>query len=248
MRIITNADDLGASPAVNEAVFGLIADGLVTSATVLANGPAVAEACGRLRQFPRCSFGAHLNLTEFKPLSGSLGLGVLLNSGGCFNGRIREVKGLHRLGKSLFAEFCAQIELLLSIGVKISHLDSHHHVHTIPTLFPVLKAVQRKYGIRRVRISLNLYPATGQPSRRLLWQKRVFNVVLRSWFNTKTTEVFTDLATFCEKRHELAARDRSVEIMLHPGAGNSDGETAALRSLAASDPTFKGRLISFWDL
>ena len=67
MRIIINADDLGISQEVNDAIFGLMAEGKVTSATILANGPAVEEAARRVAEFPECSFGVHLNLTEFKP-------------------------------------------------------------------------------------------------------------------------------------------------------------------------------------
>lgn len=67
-QIIVNADDLGISSEVNDAIFGFIRSGLVTSATMLANGPQITEAAVRVREFPECSFGIHLNLTEFKPL------------------------------------------------------------------------------------------------------------------------------------------------------------------------------------
>jgi len=37
--IIVNADDLGGTVAINDAIFGLMEHGLVTSATILANAP-----------------------------------------------------------------------------------------------------------------------------------------------------------------------------------------------------------------
>lgn len=56
MRIIVNADDLGISAAVNEAVFGLMAEGLVTSATLRAKGKGRrADGEARQRDFGRCS-------------------------------------------------------------------------------------------------------------------------------------------------------------------------------------------------
>ena len=65
MEVIVNADDLGMTPETNKAIFESMEQGSVTSATLLANGPFVEEACDQLSRFPHCSFGAHLNVTEF---------------------------------------------------------------------------------------------------------------------------------------------------------------------------------------
>jgi chitin disaccharide deacetylase len=68
MQVIVNADDLGMSREVNEAIFDLMARGRVTSASLLANAPATEEAIRTIPKFPQCSFGAHLNITEYEPL------------------------------------------------------------------------------------------------------------------------------------------------------------------------------------
>ena len=65
MNVIINADDLGKSIEVNEAIFDMMARGSVTSATILANGPKLQNALTRLAHFPHCSFGVHLNADEF---------------------------------------------------------------------------------------------------------------------------------------------------------------------------------------
>src|SRR5215471_2247740 len=62
VRIIVNADDLGISEAVNEATFRAMERGVITSATMLANGPEVVAAAKLAPRFPKCSFGVHLNL------------------------------------------------------------------------------------------------------------------------------------------------------------------------------------------
>jgi len=82
MQVIVNADDLGMSANVNEAIFELIAAGRISSATLMANGPAMREAAARLHLFPHCSFGVHLNLTQFQPLTGGDGAKVLTNGSG----------------------------------------------------------------------------------------------------------------------------------------------------------------------
>jgi predicted glycoside hydrolase/deacetylase ChbG (UPF0249 family) len=248
MKIITNADDLGADRATNDAIFALMREELVTSATILANGAAVPDACGQTADFGRCSFGVHLNLTEFRPLRGPHGLEPLLNSAGEFNGTVRTVRNLGALCPAICQEWCAQIERVQSHGVAISHLDSHHHVHTIPRLLPVLKAVQRKFGIRKVRISRNLYTLEGRPPPSLLVKKALFNWALRRWYATATTDQFTDLEAFCAQQSRITGCSRTVEIMLHPGGAAGPDEARWLGKLAKSDRMFKDKLASYHEI
>jgi len=159
MRIIVNADDLGMSDPVNEAIFQGMERRTITSATLLSNGPCVTDAAKNIRLFPKCSFGVHLNLTEFGPLcQGSYAdLASILDKSGCFNGNsIREVRITLPMLRAIFREWCSQIENLMRLGVNPSHLDGHHHVHTIPQLLPVLAALRRRYKINKVRISRNM--------------------------------------------------------------------------------------------
>jgi len=227
--IIINADDLGLSEEVNSAIFELMAQGKVTSATMLANGPAVAEAVARVREFPGCSFGVHLNLTEFKPITASSGLAPLLNEAGEFAGdRIREIKVRAPLREAIYREWCAQIERLRALGVQPTHIDSHHHVHTIPALFGTLKAVQRQSGIRRVRNTLNLYSQSETKSWMFLLKKRLWSFSLKTCYSTRTTEVLTRLRPFIEAGRAGLIRCQSLELMTHPGSPGYADELALL--------------------
>ena len=248
MQIITNADDLGISAEKNGLTFELIAEGLVTSATVLANAPFASEACLRARDFPRCSFGVHWNLTCFKPLSASMPPRELLDHEGCLDHGTRHRTGLHRYRDFIFSELCAQIDFLQARGLGLSHLDSHHHVHTRPVLLPVLHAVRHKYGIMRARISRNLYSISKPASRLLLLKKTLFNAALRRWCRFRTTDGFTDLETFVQRWPDISTKFRRVEIMLHPGAPGSVNEVALLRDLAESDQVFRRGLVSYHEL
>src|SRR4051812_23098805 len=62
VRVIINADDLGANYEINREVRELLEEGRVTSASILANGPAVGDVMDWVGDFPRVSFGAHLNI------------------------------------------------------------------------------------------------------------------------------------------------------------------------------------------
>jgi chitin disaccharide deacetylase len=246
--IIINADDLGMSAHVNETVFELMADRRISSATLIANGPALHQAATQLKQFPHCSFGAHLNLTQFEPVTGGQGARLLVNRAGQLTRAIETRFPTIGVLRAAYEEWCAQIDRLVSMGVSISHLNSHHHVHTRPHLFPVLKAVQRRYGIRKVRLAKNLYSAREPCTPGLYRKKRMYNWALRHVYRTHTTDAFTELLTFVDVARDRSIRSRSVELMVHPGASNAAEETALLESDWAANLHLPMKLISFTDL
>lgn len=248
VAVIVNADDLGMSHEVNEATFGLMSKGRISSATIIANAPAAREAANHVSRFPKCSFGVHLNLTQFEPLTGGSGSRLLVNERGQMSRANETARPSAERLRAAYQELCAQIERVASLGVSISHFDSHHHVHTRPFFFPALKEAQRRYNIRRVRLSKNFY-ASGQPlPAGLLWKKRTYHWALKSWYRTHTTDAFTELITY---HRADAARKQSIariELMVHPGAADAAEETAILDSdwIARTDPPVQ--LISYTQL
>ncbi len=219
-RVIINADDLGLSERVNNAIFGLMDRGRITSATIMANGPSLEDAAKRCRGLHRCSFGVHLNLTDLRPLTDDPALKPLLNEAGEFSRRAREVPYAPAMVAAVEREWIAQVERVRSLGVAVSHLDSHHHVHTYAPLFRALKGVQRSTGITRVRTTMNLYhptdPLVGGAKQRI--KKVLWRTALR-WASprTRTTDVFTWFWIY----HDLikaAPGAGSVELMVHPGS------------------------------
>ena len=252
MNVIINADDLGLSQEVNEATFDLMSKRIATSATIMANGPSVLSAIEGSKRFPACSFGVHLNLTEFRPLSRNEGLKELLGEDGTFSGVLEQVPGsIKKTRALLFAmadEWCHQIDFLQKAGVKVSHLDSHQHVHTIPFVFPVLKYVQAKYGIRRVRATRNVYRAGDGPSPVMLWAKRAYRFSLRHFYTTRMTHVFMDFSTFYERAVVGQQEWPSVEVMVHPGSSVDCEENRLVRSDWPDRLVGPVRLISYSDL
>ena len=65
MKVIVNADDLGMSLAVNDAIFRAFDEGLLVSTTALVHGPAFGDAVRRTRNRPGLHIGVHLDTTEF---------------------------------------------------------------------------------------------------------------------------------------------------------------------------------------
>jgi predicted glycoside hydrolase/deacetylase ChbG (UPF0249 family) len=245
LRLIINADDLGRSLKVNTAVFALMARGLVTSATILANGPALKECLEGIPAHPSCSFGIHLNITEFQPLTQSAALGPLLDSRGNLSlGKFRGASLNRDLRAAIFQEWRAQVERLQALGLHISHLDSHHDVHTDPRLFFILKRLQRAWGIRKVRIAPNI----SLDPRLTYRQNRLWNLALRYFYRTATTSGFLDFATFLQAPEAIGRRHPTLELMVHPGHPRHAADTRALESPWQAGLPFTLRLINYQEL
>ena len=225
MLLIVNADDLGATDAINEHVFALMREGLVTSASLMANAPAFEAAARESGSLPGASFGVHLNATVFQPLRPSPALAPILDEDGSLSRRLFHARLTPAVRTALLREWSAQVERVLQAGVKVSHLDSHHHVHTLPALLPVLKAVQRRFGIRRARSTISLLRPGEKmtPLRRL--RKRVFCFVLDRAYTTRAPSGLGDFRVFLEHLQAGSLnRQRCLELMVHPGTQNPEYE------------------------
>jgi hypothetical protein len=109
----------------------------------------------------------------------------------------------------------------------------------------VIKALQRRFGIRKVRISKNIY-AAGQPvSPALTRRKHTFNWALRNLYSTCTTEGFTELLSYRAELSRGMVTCRSVELMVHPGASYAANEVQLLQSDWLAESGLAGRLINY---
>lgn len=130
--LLVNADDFGFSPGVNKGILQAHRQGLVTSTTVMVNLPAAALIIPALANNVNLGAGVHLNTTYGSPLLPVERVPSLVNSEGRF---LRPEAGYGKVNpEEIAAEWQAQIDLFRSWGLKPSHLDSHHHVHTWPEL------------------------------------------------------------------------------------------------------------------
>jgi predicted glycoside hydrolase/deacetylase ChbG (UPF0249 family) len=156
-QLIVNADDLGADGARDDGIFEAIDAGVVTSVSLLANGPTSHDALRRLRSLgsTNVSLGIHLNLSEGKPLSS--GLKLLTGPDGCFWGKARTQQLFISRGDSILAreiteEVSNQIRVLQDEGMEIRHLDGHQHVHVFPAAIRVVLEAAEKHRILWMRI------------------------------------------------------------------------------------------------
>ena len=85
-NLIVNADDLGWTEGVNRGIVEAFHHGIVTSASLLANGAAFAGGVDSARSAPGLGVGVHLNLTDGPPVADPEAIKSLLNSAGQFAG------------------------------------------------------------------------------------------------------------------------------------------------------------------
>ncbi|HZU33554.1 MAG TPA: ChbG/HpnK family deacetylase [Candidatus Angelobacter sp.] len=152
-RLIVNADDFGLTSGVNRAIAEGNRNGVVTSATLMANAQAFPEAANLAKTLPNLKTGCHVVLIDGTPVS--QGLSSLLNGSSQFRSSLKEF-AIAAVRKQIAPgeiqrEAEAQIRKIQSAGITLSHVDSHKHTHMFPhVLRPVLQAA-RSCGIRAVR-------------------------------------------------------------------------------------------------
>jgi hopanoid biosynthesis associated protein HpnK len=155
-RLIVNADDFGLTPGVNRAIIELHRAGVLTSTTLMARAAATDEAIELARCTPSLGVGCHVLLVDGDPVLPPTRIPTLVNqkSGSfppalttflarLFTGRIRSAE--------IQAEAAAQIALLQTRGLRLTHIDTHKHTHMFPAVLrPILRAA-RAAGIHAVR-------------------------------------------------------------------------------------------------
>ena len=222
MKVIINADDCGKDRHTDEHIVKIINAGKLTSTTIMANMPDVEYAKQMFDTYKdTVSFGCHLNLTEGYPL---LNQEILLSAGVCrvdpqgtmvldWN-RSRNMPLSKNVRDAVYNELDAQITKLEEMGVTISHLDSHHHIHTAPCLMGVVAALSKKHNIYKVRRIRNFIPFGISYISRDVWY-------LMSKMNNMSytmTDYFCSYSEYMKNPslHKFK-NTHSIELMVHPG-------------------------------
>ena len=154
-KFILNADDFGMSKPLNKAILEGYTAGLLKSASLVANGKAFDEALEKvIPNCPELGVGIHLNIMEGKSLCADLT--TLTDKDGNFNNTYLQllIKSYNPKEKEFFEElereFRRQIEKIMS-KTRVSHIDSHMHIHSIPPIFDLVCRLAIEYGINQVR-------------------------------------------------------------------------------------------------
>jgi hopanoid biosynthesis associated protein HpnK len=246
-QLILNADDFGLTRGVNEGIIRAHREGVLTSATLMACGPAFDHAVELAKQNPRLGIGCHLVLVGGRAVAPAEEISSLASK----DGRLPESLGsfVTRLSsgiirpKEIDRELRAQILKIRAAGIEPTHLDTHKHTHAHPAVMAALGRVARELGIRRVRKPMENLQDSWESSR------GENSAILKELLAAAAARAVAPLFRSASRKYGLRSPDHflglamtgrlgplalrrmigliqegSTEIMLHPGFSDSELE------------------------
>ncbi len=202
MKVIINADEFGFSKGVNLGIAEAFENGIVTSTTIMANMPAFDHAVKIYKQNPAMNVGIHLTLTAGYPVLDNHT--TVVDQNGKFKNQGAFFSSVSRLDlEEILLEFDAQIKKALQAGIRLTHIDSHNHIHELEVFEYVLLELTSKYNL----------PIRGINDRHInRFKKRGIKTC-----DDFSAEFYGQFATEA-KMIEIVnrTREKSIEIMCHP--------------------------------
>lgn len=258
--VIINADDFGISPGVNRAIIETYTQGLLTSASLLANGRFFQEALADWRSScPGLALGIHINLCYGRAISAPEKICLLVDAQGFFKYGftgllLRSLWPSAEWRKQIRTELVAQFEQLKQQGVTIAHIDGHRHVQMLPAVYQELLVLKQTYAVPRLRVINESLRETVFWS----WQARTCfplsgllkYLLLRAltlYCGASSAVRFFSILYTCALQPRLLARAMACseagprEIMVHPG------DTAVDRECMQGDPEYPGLSAEYRD-
>jgi predicted glycoside hydrolase/deacetylase ChbG (UPF0249 family) len=227
--LIVNADDLAMTPGANAGIFKGYDNGLINYASIMANCDYFNEAIDGAKKRPALNIGMHLNLTYGKSLTKNP---LFCNSKGEFNLGYKELlltKNQEFL-EAIESEWEEQIKRVLDFNIKLTHIDSHRHIHLIPHLYPIVIKLAKKYNINRVRlIKEGLFSSLALTKRaNFILNGGIIKYALLRGFSiidAKYKDLYKDINFYSilytgvvskEILQKLKNSSKTYEIMVHP--------------------------------
>jgi predicted glycoside hydrolase/deacetylase ChbG (UPF0249 family) len=155
--LIVNADDFGLTERISAGILRGHREGIVTSTSVLAIGPAWPKVARWLDDHPALGLGVHLAAVgEDPPLLTAAEIPTLVDRRGHLHESYKGLIARMALGRvdpaDVEREFSAQLEAVLELGVPIGHLDAHQHLHLWPPVGRVVLDLAKRFSIPAVRV------------------------------------------------------------------------------------------------
>lgn len=254
--LIVNADDLGLTLGVNDAIFRAHEHGILTSASLFANGPETPDAIRRLCEYPLLDIGVHLALVDGAPTLPPDRVPTLVDANGRFHRSWKPfilacLRGQVSLD-DVERELTAQIERLHDAGTELTHLDGHKHVHAYPPIFAIVSRLAARFGIDVVRVPYERTPALqfGPRVRTATTLQAMFNAAMRPWASrdyrialsddVRTTHFIGRVHTGVLDGDSFARLVRGLpegvtELMVHPGYVDAELKQTGTRLLASRE-------------
>ena len=264
-ELILNADDFGLTQGINRGIIRAHRDGILTSATLMATGPAFDHAVELARANPTLGVGCHLVLTGGSAAASREQIPSLVDENGRLPLSLTALVASVTTGRvppgEIEMELRAQIEKIRRAGLEPSHLDTHKHTHVHPTIMNALGRVAQETGITRVRNpvedlrdSWRSNRSDGTHTVRNLTAAATVRAVasgfkaISSKYGLRSPDHFLGLAVTGQLGAAALCRliealdEGKTEIMLHPGICDQDLERTGSRLQRQRETEMEGLL------
>ena len=157
--VILTTDNLGIDIPSNRAIFEAFHAGNIQSASILANGEAFNDAAENVvKKCKNLDTGIQLNITEGKSLITDYDSYLTANDGyyNASGEKLLLFSNNSKYLEQIEAEFCSQIDKVLSNGIQPVYLTSNNNIHAIPKIFDIVCRLAVKYKIPCVRTQTEL--------------------------------------------------------------------------------------------
>lgn len=144
--LIVNADDFGLSKGQNYGVIEAFHYGVVSSTTAMVNSAHIQHAANLSQRYPGLQIGLHFVLTHGYPLTA---MPSLVNERGELGKWLWEKAESAQLDPNeIHDELISQYDKFIAVfGKAPTHIDSHHHVHMLPQIYPLVEAFAQSQSI-----------------------------------------------------------------------------------------------------
>jgi len=190
-RLVVNADDFGRSRSINAAVVRAHREGVLTSASLMVNEPACAEAVALAKENPKLGVGLHLTLLMGHSALPPEEIPGLVNAQREFSNNPVGVGFryfFHRgLREQLRAEIHAQFDRFRATGLPLDHVNGHLHLHLHPVVFGILMEDAEQLGIRHLRFTRDCLGRSNRMTQGR-WFYRVFHAGIHAWLSGRARE------------------------------------------------------------
>ncbi len=278
--LIVNADDFGLHSSVNHGIIEGYKNGCLRSTSFVAAGSAADEAAALSRENPGLGVGIHLTLVAERPVLPPEQIPSLIGENGYLlpdhtafirryiTGKIRS--------EELRAECEAQILRARELGLNLTHIDSHQHLHVLPGVTRIVIDLAHQYGFSKMRLPAEPFLFRGGypgSAGRYVAKCGLTSCALIAKGSIRSNHILTPDSFFgmlagghLYQRHFAAILralpDGVSEVMVHPGKDNRvldniyhwgyhwEEELASVTSEEAMEiiETQKIRLISYGEL
>jgi len=153
LKLLTRADDFGASPGTNEAIIACLRAGFIRNAGIMAPTVHLNHQFDALKELAdEACLGLHATLNSewedvrWGPVSGPAKVPNLVQADGTF---LQNPVMTHELGSldEIMTEIAAQLEKVRKMGVSPVYLDAHMGFYWIPGLIERLRVLCEKEGL-----------------------------------------------------------------------------------------------------